>query len=87
MVPIGYNRPDYIRLGIVCMSLSHRMNRTGSDPQSSILSKTFLRFRGLIIRSLSEDIKNDNKRMSDGVIAGILTLLLADVSRSYVEKG
>jgi hypothetical protein len=62
------------------------MNRTGSDLQSSVLSKTFLHFRGLIIRSLCEDIKDKKMQMSDSVIVGILTLLLADVSRFSVEK-
>ena len=33
-----------------------------------------------MIRSLSEQFNVENKRTSDVVIAGILTLLLADVS-------
>ena len=78
----GMARPDYVRLGIVCLSLSHRMNQTRDDTQSSALAMSFFHYRGLIIRSLSEAIDVDQKRTSILVIAGILTLLIADVSQS-----
>lgn len=78
----GMARPDYVRLGIVCLSLSHRRNQARDDAQSSALAMSFFHYRGLIIRSLSEAINVGQKRTSILVIAGILTLLIADVSQS-----
>ena len=82
----GMTRPDYVRLGLVCASLSHRMNQTREDPQSNSLATTFFHYRGLIIRSLNEDIGVDHKRMSNLVVAGILTLVIVDVSW-FCSKG
>lgn len=76
----GMARPDYVRLGIVCASLSHRINQAREEPQSKLLAMTFFHYRGLIIRSLTEDIGVDHKRMSNLVVAGILTLIIVDVS-------
>ena len=50
------------------------------------LSMTFFYYRGLIIRSLNEDINVDHKRKSNLVVAGILTILIADVSLSGSKK-
>ena len=63
------------------MTLSHQINRTRNEPHSNALAEKFFRYRGLAIRSLSEDISVEYKRTADIVIAGIVTLLLADVSR------
>ena len=82
----GMGHPDYVRLGMVCMSLSHRMNQTRDKSQMKALSMTFLYYRGLIIRSLNEDINVDHKRKSNLVVAGILTILIADVSLSGSKK-
>ncbi|OGM47901.1 hypothetical protein ABOM_002779 [Aspergillus bombycis] len=70
--------PDHIRLVIVCMTLSHRMNRARNGPECHALARNFFHYRGQLIRSLSDDIKAEHKCMSDLVIAGILTLLLVD---------
>lgn len=78
--------PDYLRLGLVCMTLSHRINRIRYDPQCKPLIELFYRYRGLIICSLSEDIDVESKWMGDVVIAGIITLLLADVSSLSLEQ-
>ena len=56
------------------------MNRTRDDPQCKNLAETFYRYRGIVLRSLNEDINVEQKRMGDIVMAGILSLLLADVS-------
>lgn len=59
------------------------MNKTREDdPETKALTNTFFRYRGLMIRSLSEDIKVEHKSTSNLVIAGILTLILLDVSSS-----
>jgi hypothetical protein len=79
----GAAHPEYLRLGIVCMTLSHRMNQTRDDPHSKSLAVTFYRYRGLAIRSLRSDINDGNKRTGDVVLAGIITLLLIDVSRNF----
>ncbi|XBQ89183.1 hypothetical protein V6000_004782 [Aspergillus fumigatus] len=76
----GAAHPEYLQLGIVCMTLSHRMNQMRNDPQSKSLAVTFYRYRGLVIRSLRNDINQGHKRASDVVLAGIITLLLVDVS-------
>lgn len=62
------------------MTLSHRINRTRDDPQYMALTAPFYHYRGLALRSLSEDISVEGKRASDVVIAGTISLLLADVS-------
>ncbi|KAE8142861.1 fungal-specific transcription factor domain-containing protein [Aspergillus pseudotamarii] len=73
--------PDHIRLVIVCMTLSHRMNRARHGPECHALARNFFHYRGQLIRSLSDDIKVEHKCMSDLVIAGILTLLLVDAQQ------
>ena len=64
------------------MTLNHRMNRLGtrSNLRPTDLVERYYLYRGITIRSLSEQFNVENRRMSDVVIAGILTLLLADVS-------
>lgn len=52
----------------------------GHDPDSAMLGKAFFRYRGLMIRSLNDDINIQDRRSDDVVLAGILTLMLADVS-------
>lgn len=73
--------PDYLRFGFVCMTLSHRINRARHSPQSRDLIESFYLYRGLAIRSLSEDIDVEGRRTGDVVIAGIVTLLLLDVQQ------
>ncbi|KMK58398.1 C6 finger domain-containing protein, putative [Aspergillus fumigatus Z5] len=72
---------DFIRPQF-CMTLSHRMNQMRNDPQSKSLAVTFYRYRGLVIRSLRNDINQGHKRASDVVLAGIITLLLVDQGAS-----
>jgi hypothetical protein len=63
------------------MTLNHRVNRLGassSEKPTALLEKYYL-YRGVAIRSLSEQFDLEHKHLSDVVIAGILTLLLADV--------
>lgn len=76
----GTIAPEHLRLGYICMTLSHRINRMRNDPQCSALVETFYRYRGQIIHSLSEDIDVAHKRTGNIVIAGVIALLLADVS-------
>ncbi|RYC56717.1 hypothetical protein CHU98_g9497 [Xylaria longipes] len=49
------------------------------SPLDLDLVESFYRYRGLAIRSLSEDIGVEDRRTGDVVIAGIVTLLLLDV--------
>ena len=72
--------PDHIRMVIVCMTLSHRMIRIRKESGSQTLMRDFFHYRGRLIRSLSDDIQTEHKRTSDLVIAGMLTLLLVDVT-------
>lgn len=73
--------PYYIQHGMTCMALTHQRNRVRHDEtQEKALVTTFLHFRGKMIHSLSDDISNEEKRTGSLVFAGILQLLIADVS-------
>ncbi|KAK2732047.1 hypothetical protein CKAH01_01993 [Colletotrichum kahawae] len=77
---VGARAPEYLQFGMVCMTLSHRLNRTRSDTQSSkVLAERFYIYWGLAVRSLTEHLNAQDEQTSDVVIAGILTILLADV--------
>jgi hypothetical protein len=73
--------PDYLRLGFVCMTLSHRINRLGNSAEGGSLVETYFHYQGLILRSLIEDINLEHRQTSDFVIAGLVSFLLSDVSR------
>ncbi|KAL6365593.1 hypothetical protein LRP88_01593 [Fusarium phalaenopsidis] len=75
------NKPDYLNFGMLCMTLSHRINRTRNDPQSKPLAEKFYLYWGLAVRSLNEQLDVRDKQTSDLVMAGIMTLLLADVQQ------
>lgn len=62
------------------------MNRSSNDSQFDGMAKTFFHYRGLIIRSLSDDINVEYKRANDHVIAGMLTILLIDVGLFWVRE-
>ncbi|KAF9875482.1 hypothetical protein CkaCkLH20_06863 [Colletotrichum karsti] len=77
---VGAAAPEYLRFGMVCMTLSHRINRTRSGNRASkALSERFYTYWGLAVRSLGEHLNSGDDSTGDVVIAGILTLLLADV--------
>jgi len=76
---LGLTRPAHLQLSLICLTLSHRINQLSHDMSSRPLKPTFYRYRGLVIRSLNEDINTPNKGNGDIVLAGILTLLLVDV--------
>jgi hypothetical protein len=83
LVRASATAPDYLRFSMVCVALGHRINRLGSEEQQSrtALSERFYRFWGLAVRSLNEHLDREDARTCDMVIAGVLTLLLTDVSR------
>lgn len=58
------------------------MNRTTNNA----LAEPFYRYRGNAIRSLKETIDGKHQRTADVVIAGIITLLLIDVSRPFMRQ-
>ncbi|KAH5530016.1 hypothetical protein HBI27_226290 [Parastagonospora nodorum] len=73
--------PEFLRSGLICMTLNHRMNRLGigSNSGAKDLAEKYYTHWGITIRSLSEQFSVENLRTSDVVLAGILTLLLADI--------
>lgn len=73
--------PYYLQYGMVCMALSHRINRTRCDMRYRALSEKFYWYWGIAVRCLNEHLGMEDGRSGDIVIAGILTLLLTDVSR------
>ncbi|KAJ2893346.1 C6 zinc finger domain-containing protein [Zalerion maritima] len=86
-IQMGAFMPDHLRLSIICITLSHRINRTrNDDPGSYALVETFFQYRGILIRSLRDDIGVEYKRTSDIVIAGIMTLLLADTQQGASQN-
>lgn len=70
---------------MVCMALSHRMNRTRGDPFANhrALTERFYICRGKAIRSLRDCLDMETHYTDDMIIAGIVTLLLADVSPTF----
>lgn len=78
--------PNHVRLSFVCMTLSHRINQACGDFQSRTLMRKFYHFRGLVIHSLNEHLALDNQLKGNAVIAGIVALLLLDVSQSSLRK-
>lgn len=81
----GITIPDYLPFSFVCMTLSHRMNRARLVNQPNNLASSYYRYRQIVLRSLQKDINAERRQKSDFVIAGIMTLLLADVSLSILE--
>ncbi|KAH8805517.1 C6 zinc finger domain-containing protein [Xylogone sp. PMI_703] len=78
----GTKFPDYLQLSFVCMTLSHRINRTRDyNTPSNTLIENFYKYRGMVIRSLSSDLNVEHKRTSDTLIAGIISLFLLDVQQ------
>ncbi|KAL7627706.1 hypothetical protein AAE478_001900 [Parahypoxylon ruwenzoriense] len=86
LLRVAATSPDYLRFGMVCMTLAHRINRTRGNTQSKALAEKFYLYWGLALRSLSEHLAVEGGRISDMAIAGILTLLFADVSQYSVRS-
>lgn len=77
--------PAYLQYGMVCMTLSHRLNTTRGGPQTKALAERFYMYWGLAVRSLNEHLSLEDRRTGDKVFAGILTLLLVDVSYAVYQ--
>lgn len=82
----GTSLPDYLRLSFVSMTLSHRINRLRDSAPCNVLVRTLWQYRGMVIRSLRESISAERDCMSDVVLAGTISLLLADVSHEHVTS-
>lgn len=75
----GTSFPEYIRLSLICMTLNHRINRARRDDIChKSLSKSFYHFRGIILRSLRENLEAEHDRNGDLLVSGVTSLLLAD---------
>lgn len=73
--------PDYLRYGMISMGLSHKSTWARHDvTQKAALLSTFLRIRGIMIRSLADEIGSRDKCLDKLVFAGIMQLLSTDVS-------
>lgn len=72
---------------MLCMALSHRMNRTRGSPWANHkgLAERFYTYRGSAIHSLRECLNLESHCAADVAIAGIVTLLLADVSTKFLK--
>lgn len=81
----GVARPDYLRLEIVCMALNHRIHSSKDPAYAQSLAPTYYHFRGLILRSLNAAMANEKtrKKYINFLMAGILSLLLADVGHQH----
>ena len=77
--------PPYVRLGLVCMAVSYRINQTRSVGQPHPLEKAYYQHRGEIIRSLGQAIAVKGAQADDTVLAGTVSLLLCDVSRTVED--
>ncbi|KAJ5101380.1 hypothetical protein NUU61_003602 [Penicillium alfredii] len=85
MLQSGIQYPDHLRLGLVCMTLSHRMNRMGHDPDSKPLERSLYHYRGIMIRSLNDQLNSLNKHNSNATLIGTLILLLADAQQGIAQ--
>ncbi|KAL3462186.1 C6 zinc finger domain-containing protein [Aspergillus heterothallicus] len=74
----GVTRPEYARIGLVCMVLSHRRSQARSDSDAKALQRTALKYRGQALLSLNGAIKERSKQNQSVLLAGILTLLHVD---------
>lgn len=79
-------KPDHIRYGIFCTVLSHRINRSRGGIQMPDLEERFFHYRGIAIRSLSEHLSEENNPRGDATLAGIMTVLLLEVSGSFFAR-
>ncbi|KAH0526044.1 hypothetical protein TsFJ059_009425 [Trichoderma semiorbis] len=73
--------PDYLKYGMLCMIVSHRINQIGNAIPPRAMVEKFYNYWGLAVRSLNEYLDMEDRRSGDSVIAGILTLLLADIQQ------
>ncbi|KAH6659317.1 fungal-specific transcription factor domain-containing protein [Truncatella angustata] len=82
----GIGLPDHVRYGFICMTLSHRINRIRNDVSTQVLTEKCYQYRGLVIRSLIEDINVKHKYKSDVILAGMMALLLADAQQGALRE-
>lgn len=61
------------------MTLSHRANRL-RHRDSSALAERFYFYRGMAIQSLNKQLDMEKRCTSNSVLAGVVALLLVDVS-------
>ncbi|KAK1242895.1 hypothetical protein MKX08_005707 [Trichoderma sp. CBMAI-0020] len=54
--------PDYLKYGMLCMIMSHRINQTNSALQLRPLMEKFYFYWGLAVRSLNEYLNMEDKR-------------------------
>lgn len=62
------------------MALTHRMCRSPNHLEFKALQVTLFKYRGLAIRSLKDEIKEDSEYKQTLLLTGILCLLHVDVS-------
>lgn len=74
--------PKYLQWSLACVALNHRMNRLETQDAShcKALANKFYEYRGIAICSLNKELSLADQHTSDMILAGILTLLLIDVS-------
>ena len=75
----GIQCPDYVRFSLIGITLGHRINRTTDRYQRESLAKSYWEYRGRVIQSLTESIQAQQSQPNNFILAGIMTLLLADV--------
>lgn len=87
LVQMASSSPDYLQWGMICMILSHRINRTRGEQRCQELNAKFYNYWGLAVQSLNRHLDTKCTHDSNMLIAGILTLLLADVSQRAFLSG
>ncbi|KAK4155337.1 C6 zinc finger domain-protein [Chaetomidium leptoderma] len=78
--------PDHLRLSLVCMTLSHRINRMRKQTDCSALVQRFYHYRGRVLRSLSDDVGLTHRQGGDVLLVSIVSLLLADIQQMPVPN-
>ena len=76
--------PDYFRFGMLCVTISHRINQTRDFVNPAALTQKFYTLWGMAVRSLTDHLNTGGDCASDMAMMGIMSLMLADVChRSY----
>ena len=78
--------PDHLRLSLVCMTLSHRINRIRHNHRCGDIFKTLYQYRGEALRSLQDEIGVERGQKRDLLLAGVVSFLLMDVSVPAVSR-